>query len=490
MDLDRTLGIYAELAVKVALNVQPGQRVLIIGPLANGGASLEAAPLARQIAAAAYRAGSPLVETIYGDEVQQSLRFKHAPRESFSSFSAWLPNALAEHVGAGHAVLSISANNPDLLQAEPPDLVSALLQSTAREMRPFREQVSRNETNWAVVAAASAGWAEKIFPGVPTSEAVAKLWEAIARMCRLDAPDPLAAWEAHLGNLAARSEYLNSKRYAALKYTGPGTDLTLGLPDGHIWVSGRSASRNGIPFTANLPTEEVFTIAHKDRWTERFVPSKPLSYGSTWIDGFRCSSRTRREHDGRENADTLQRLLDTDEGRGAWGGRVCAAHSPIAQSGLLYYNTLFDENAASHVALGNAYKFTLKGGNDMSDAEFEQVGGNRSGVHVDFMIGSADLDVDGVLASGATEPLMRKGEWAMVEVDSRQSQVDSPESGAQIALSKAGGQAWIRIGALSESTSLKPISSGKMPSAAPRRKRAVTQIYSILAPARIPDCWN
>ncbi len=415
MDLDRKLQIYAELAVKVALNVQPGQRLLIIGPLANGGASLEAAPLARQIAAAAYRAGSPLVETIYGDEVQQSLRFKYAPRESFGSFSAWLPDALAEHVSAGHAVLSISANDPDLLQGESPDLVSALLQATAREMRPFREKVSRNDTNWAVVAAASAGWAEKIFPGLPTAEAMSKLWDAIGRMCRLDTPDPLAAWETHLGNLAARSEYLNSKRYSALKYTGPGTDLMLGLPDGHIWVSGRSASRNGIPFTANLPTEEVFTIAHKDRVDGTVRASKPLSYGSTLIDGFSVTFEHGRvvKMTAEKNADTLQRLLDTDEGARRLGEVALVPHSsPIAQSGLLYYNTLFDENAASHVALGNAYKFTLKGGNDMSDAEFERAGGNRSGVHVDFMIGSADLDVDGVLPNGSQEPLMRKGEWA------------------------------------------------------------------------------
>ena len=149
MDLDRKLQMYAELAVRVALNVQPGQRVMIIGPLANGGASLESAPLAREIAAAAYRAGSPLVETIYGDEGQQPLRFKHAPRDSFGNYSAWLPRALSEHVAAGHAVLSISANDPDLLQGEPPELVSALLQATAREMRPFREQISRNDTNWA-----------------------------------------------------------------------------------------------------------------------------------------------------------------------------------------------------------------------------------------------------------------------------------------------------------------------------------------------------
>jgi aminopeptidase len=415
MDFNRRLQVYAELAVKVALNLQPGQRLLIIGPLANGGTSLDSAPLARQIAAAAYRAGSPLVETLYGDEAQQSIRFKHAPRESFSHFSSWLPNALSGHVAAGHAVLSISANDPDLLRGEPAELVSAVLQATAREMRPFREQLSRNATNWAIVAAASASWAEKIFPGVPTSEAVSQLWDAIARMCRLGAPDPLAAWETHLASLAARSEYLNSKRYAALKYTGPGTDLTLGLPDGHIWVSGRSTSSNGIPFTANLPTEEVFTIAHKDRVDGTVRASKPLSYGSTLIDGFSVTFERGRivKMSADKNPDTLQRLLDTDEGARRLGEVALVPHnSPISQSGLLYYNTLFDENAASHVALGNAYKFTLKGGNDMSDADFERAGGNRSAVHVDFMIGSGELDVDGVLANGTVEPLMRKGEWA------------------------------------------------------------------------------
>jgi aminopeptidase len=415
MDLDRQLHIYAELAVRVALNLQPGQRLMIIGPLANGGASLEAAPLARQIAAAAYRAGSPFVETLYGDEAQQALRFANAPRDSFTNFSAWLPKALSEHVAAGHAVLSISANDPDLLQGQPADLVSAVLQATAREMRPFREQVSRNDTNWAIVAAASAGWAGKIFPGVPTSEAISRLWDAIARMCRLDTPDPLAAWETHLANLSARSDYLNGKRYSALKYTGPGTDLTLGLPEGHIWVSGRSASRNGIPFTANLPTEEVFTIAHKDRVDGTVRASKPLSYGSTLIDGFSVTFERGRivKMSADKNPDTLQRLLDTDEGARRLGEVALVPHSsPISQSGLLFYNTLFDENAASHVALGNAYKFTLKGGNEMTDAEFERAGGNRSGVHVDFMIGSGDLDVDGVLPSGVAEPLMRKGEWA------------------------------------------------------------------------------
>ncbi len=180
-------------------------------------------------------------------------------------------------------------------------------------------------------------------------------------------------------------------------------------------MSGRSVSVNGIPFTANLPTEEVFTIAHRDRVDGTVRASKPLSYGSTLIEGFTMTFERGRvvNMDADRNADTLERLLDTDEGARHLGEVALVPHnSPISQSGLLFYNTLFDENAASHVALGNAYKFTLKGGNEMSDEEFERAGGNRSAVHVDFMIGSGELDVDGVLRSGVTEPLMRNGEWA------------------------------------------------------------------------------
>jgi aminopeptidase len=416
MDFGRKLELYAELAVKVALNLQPGQRLLIIGPLANGGASLEAAPLAHQIAKAAYRAGSPLVETIWGDEELVLVRYKDAPRDSFGAFSAWFPRALEQHVEAGQAIVSLSANDPDLLKSEPPELVSAVQQASSRDMRPFREHISRNQTNWAVVAGATAGWAKKIFPDLAPQEATSKLWDAIWRMSRLDDPDPLAAWEAHLAALAARAGYLNGKRYDALKYSGPGTDLTLGLPLGHVWVSGRTTSRNGIPFTANLPTEEVFSIAQRDRVDGVVRSSKPLSYGGTLIDGFTLwfeKGRVTKVAADR-NVDMLQRLLDTDEGARRLGEVALVPHgSPIAQSGLLFYNTLFDENAASHVALGNAYKFTLNGGNEMNDGAFGRAGGNLSSVHVDFMIGSGELDVDGVRPDGTAEPLMRKGEWAV-----------------------------------------------------------------------------
>ena len=413
-DLDRRLHAYAELAVKVGLNLRAGQRLLVIGPLASGGASLEAAPFIRHIVTSAYHAGAALVEVIWGDEALQLVRFRHAPRDSFGEFSKWLPRALFEHAEAGHAVLSVFANDPDQLKDEPAELVGAVQQAVSQSVRPFRELISKNQTNWTVVAAAGAGWAARVFPQLPREQQVPRLWDAIGTLCRLDRPDPIAAWEAHLKALALRRDHLNGKRYSALKYSGPGTELTIGLPEGHLWVSGRSQSRAGIAFAPNLPTEEVFTMPRADRVDGVVRSSKPLSYGGTVIEHFALRFAAGRvvSVTAERGQAVLQQLVDTDAGAGRLGELALVPHgSPVAQSGLLFYNTLFDENAASHVALGSAYKFTVSGGESMDDEAFERAGGNRSAVHVDFMIGSAELDVDGVLPDGATEPVMRRGEW-------------------------------------------------------------------------------
>jgi aminopeptidase len=413
---DSMLETYAELAVRVALNLQPGQRLLIIGPLMNGGVSLEAAPLVRHLAASAYRAGAELVEAIWGDEEMQLARFRHAGAETFGAFSAWLPKALADHAERGNATLSVYANDPDLLQHESTEHAGALQQATSRSVMEFRDLISRNHTNWAVIAAASDAWAAKVFADAPPGERRQKLWETIARLCRLDRPDPIAAWREHLDALQQRSGRLNASRYSALKFSGPGTDLTVGLPDGHIWVSGASTSRNNIRFVPNLPTEEVFTIADRHRVSGVVRSTKPLNYAGSLIEDFSLTfadGRVVNLNAARGEA-VLRQLVETDESAGRLGEVALVPHnSPIAQSGRLFYNTLFDENAASHVALGTAYKFTLSGADRMSDDEFERAGGNRSAVHVDFMIGSEDLDVDGIgdKDGRAAEPLMRRGNW-------------------------------------------------------------------------------
>jgi len=409
------LDAYADLTVRVALNLQPAQRLLIIGPLMNGGVSLEAAPFARRIAASAYRAGAELVEPIWGDEPLQLERFHHARPETLGQFSAWLPTALAEHARAGHAIVSVYANDPDLLQHEPSERVGALQQAVSRSMTTFREMISRNHTNWAVVAASGAAWAAKVFPEASQETQVDRLWDAIGRLCRLDRPDPVAAWREHLSALSARSAFLNERRYSALKYAGPGTDLMLGLPNGHIWVGGSSANAAGVRFVPNLPTEEVFTIADRGRVDGIVRSTKPLSYAGSLIEDF--SIRFERGHVVALNAArgeaALRQMVETDEAAGRLGEVALVPHSsPIAASGRLFYNTLFDENAASHVALGSAYKFTLEGGEGMTDEEFARAGGNKSAIHVDFMIGSKELDVDGVFDDGRVEPLMRQGEWA------------------------------------------------------------------------------
>jgi aminopeptidase len=413
-DLADTLHAYADLTIRVGLNLQPGQRLIIIGPLANGGVSLEAAPLVRSLAETAYRAGATLVETVWGDEALQLARFTLAPPDAFDATSRWLGPALLEHVQAGDAVLSIYANDPDLLEGHDARRITAVQHATARAVRPFRDLIAQNATNWTIVAAAGAAWARKVFPGCETGVALERLWAAIARLCRLDRPDPIAAWRSHLAALDARKDRLNERRYRALVYRGPGTDLTIGLPDGHVWVSGQSTSRNGILFAANLPTEEVFTIPHKERADGVVTATKPLSYGGTLIENFQLRFSAGRivEATAKGGEEVLRALIATDEGAARLGELALVPHgSPISKSGLLFYSTLFDENAASHLAVGSAYKFTLANGERMSAEEFERAGGNHSATHVDFMIGSGELDVDGIRADGSEEPLMRSGEW-------------------------------------------------------------------------------
>lgn len=406
---EQKLQKYAELTVRVGLNIQPGQRLMIrLAPLAS-------APLVRAITDHAYRAGARLVDVQWRDEDLILSRFKYAPRDSFAETPRYRTDGLVQHLEKGDALLTIHAANPDLLAGQDPELVSTMMQAYQKSLLPASSLIMRDAINWSIVAYPTEAWASKIFPDVSVDEAVEKLWHVIFEVCRIHDDDPIAAWKAHNAKLQAISKYLNEKAYTALKYSAPGTDFTVGLPEGHIWKGAESTSAAGIRFIANLPTEEVFTMPHKNRADGVVTASKPLSYGGRLIENFSLTFKDGKVVDVRaeKGEKVLRDLVEMDDGSGRLGEvALVPFKSPISQSGLLFFNTLFDENAASHLALGRAYKFTMQGGTKLTDDEFAARGGNYSLAHVDFMVGAEQMNVDGITADGKAEPVMRQGEWA------------------------------------------------------------------------------
>jgi aminopeptidase len=405
---------YAETIVRVGLNLRSGQR-LIITLMATRGVPLQFAPLVREVSQAAYAAGARYVEVLWGDEEMLRLRAQHAPRDSFDEYPNHTIDAIMEMLTHGDALLSISGSNPDLLGGLDPEVVGMLQGKHLQVTGKVFELVTTNAINWCVVAAAGEDWAKKIFPDLSTEKAVEKLWTAIFETSRIDQPDPVAAWQKHIDSMKERARYLQSKQFTALHYQGPGTDFTLGLPYGHLWISAQSMAQNGVAFTANMPTEEVFTLPDRSRADGVVTATFPLSYGGTLIEDFQVTFENGRitKVTAKKGETALQKLVDTDEGSHRLGEvALVPASSPIGQRGHLFYNTLFDENASCHIAIGRAYRFTLTGGEELSDEEFVSAGGNVSLNHVDFMIGSPKMDIDGIHKDGTHEPLMRQGEWA------------------------------------------------------------------------------
>ncbi len=407
-NFDQLLAAYANLAVKVGVNIQPGQRLFIRAPI-------EAAAFVRKMTECAYKAGSPLVSVLYNDDQLTLQRFRHAPAGSFETFPEWEADAMIACAKRGDAFIKVAASDPDLLKDQNPDNVSASVRSAQRHMAEYMQYPMSDAIPWLVISMPIPDWATKVFPGMSEAQAVDLLWDAMFKACRADQPDPIAAWKSHIADLKVRSDYLNTKAYDRLHYRGEGTDLMLGLPKGHIWKSGQSVAKSGVTFVANLPTEEVFTMGDRNRADGVVKSSKPLSYSGTVIDNFsiRFENGKAVEAKAERGQTTLQKLIDTDEGSARLGEiALVPHHSPISNSGILYFNTLFDENAASHLALGRAYRFNLEGGKTMSDRDFIAAGGNDSLVHVDFMIGNPTLDIDGITAEGKIEAVMRSGEWA------------------------------------------------------------------------------
>jgi len=404
---DAKIDRLAEVAVKIGLGLAHGQELVITAPL-------EALTLVRRITEHAYRAGATLVTTLFTDDEATLARYQFAPDESFDRAAAWLQDGLAAAYSNGSARLAITGANPALLASQDSAKVSRANVAFSKASRPALERITRHEINWTIVAAATPAWAKLVFPQLPEDRAVAELWDAIFRTTRIDVPDPVANWRAHGAQLQDRVKLLNEACFSALKYKGPGTDLTIGLADDHLWCGGGSTAKNGIFGFPNMPTEEVFTTPHKNHVDGVVKSTKPLSYQGTLIDGIQVEFKAGsiiRASAGKGEA-VLQSMLATDDGARRLGEVALVPHSsPISQSGLLFWNTLFDENAASHIALGQSYSTCLIDGNSFTKEELSKKGANESLIHVDWMIGSGKLDVDGVLASGQSKPLMRQGEW-------------------------------------------------------------------------------
>jgi len=396
-----------EVAVKVGLGLQAGQELVMTAPI-------EALPLVRRITEHAYKAGASLVTTLFSDDEMTLMRFRHAPDGSFDVASSWLYEGMASAFRNGAARLAVAGDNPALLSGQDAGKVARANRARSKAYQPALDLIAGFDINWTIVSYASPAWAKTVFPNEPDSIAVAKLWDAIFAASRVDRLDPIAAWQEHNRALHARTAVLNAKRFAALHFRGPGTDLKVGLADDHEWEGGASTAKNGIVCNPNIPSEEVFTTPHKDRVEGTVRSTKPLSYQGTLIEDIQVRFEAGRivEASARTGEDVLKKVLETDEGAARLGEVAIVPHSsPISASGLLFYNTLYDENAACHIALGQAYAKCIRGGDTMSPDELAEKGANRSLIHIDWMIGSGEVDIDGVAADGSAEPLLRQGEW-------------------------------------------------------------------------------
>ncbi|KAA0942136.1 aminopeptidase [Sporosarcina sp. ANT_H38] len=404
---EKQLSRYAELAVQVGVNIQPNQYLYI-------NASTEAMEFVRLITEKAYDAGARQVFVDWSDDIVSRLRYEKAPTDSFAEFPEWKVMEREQLAEKGAAFMSIVSQSPDLLKGIEQSRIADTQKAAGQALDKYRQYVQSDKISWTVIAVPSKAWAAKVFPELTEEEQVSALWTAIFKAVRTDKQHPIQEWVNHDKNLHAKVDYLNNKRYRKLHYTAPGTDLIVELPEGHLWCGAGSINEKGHTFMANMPTEEVFTVPLKTGVNGYVSSTKPLSYGGNIIDNFKITFKDGRvtEVSAEQGGEVLQRLIDTDEGAKHLGEVALVPHdSPISQSGLLFYNTLFDENASNHFALGSAYSFCLEGGKTMAREDLEKHGLNQSITHVDFMVGSEEMDIDGIKDDGSSEPVFRGGNW-------------------------------------------------------------------------------
>ncbi|XOQ26779.1 MAG: Aminopeptidase [Mitsuokella multacida] len=401
---------YAKLVVRIGVNLQHDQILVINAPI-------ECADFARVIAKEAFAAGAHDVVVSWGDEKLAHLRYAEGKTQLFTEFPEWRRAFYEDYAAQGAAFISIAARDPEIFSDIDPEKLKLANQAAGAALMEYRERLMNNRNTWCVVSVPTKGWAKKVFPELSEEEAVARLWQEIFQTVRVgDGLDTVKAWQEHIDFLHKAADFLNKNDFAKLHYTnGLGTDLTVELPEGHIWAGGAEKSELGIMFAANLPTEEVYTLPKRDGVNGIVYATKPLNFNGSLIENFHLRFKDGKVIDfaAEKGEEILKGLLETDEGS-CYLGEVALVpfDSPISKSGVLFYNTLFDENAACHLALGKAYPTCLKGGDKMDSVTLLQHGVNDSLMHEDFMIGSRDLEIVGTRRDGTTVQVFHQGNFA------------------------------------------------------------------------------
>ncbi len=403
---------YAEFLVKTAVNIQPGQTLLLNLPT-------ECDYFAPLCTAAAFDAGARDVVVHYNNELVSRLRMERAEPDVLTDIKPWLLErymAYAESDG-GACVLSIYAQDPDLYKGISPKKIGDVNTASDNAMKPWRELTMGSRLQWCVASLPTESWAVKVFPDDSPADAVQNLWNAISRICRVDGGNPTAAWEKHVEYGADVLRAVQQLNLASLHFESPnGTDLHVGLADDNLWVGFDNQTTDGVPFLANVPTEEVFTAPHRLQTNGTVYSSLPFVYAGNLIDGMRLEFEDGKvvKHSAEEGEEMLGMLLDSDDGARHIGEvALIPAAGPIYDSGLLFYNTLYDENASCHIALGAGYPSTIEGGGTLSRDALRDKGLNDSLIHEDIMIGTDATDITGTTRDGKKVPVMRGGQWAL-----------------------------------------------------------------------------
>lgn len=406
--LNHKLDQYASLLVETGLNVQKDGRVFIR-------ASSDALPLTRLVTKKAYEKGAKEVRVSISDDELTRLHAEYQSDEEYANVPKWAVEERMFYSDERAGFLSITSSSPELLKGIDSGKLQKMQVASGKAFKTFSERIQSDYHSWCVAGYPSVGWAKLVYPEKSDSEAVEALLDLILYTVRADQENPVEAWENHDKTLHEKVDYLNDKKFKILKYKAPGTDFTMELPEGHIWAGASSLNENGEAFMANMPTEEVFTAPKKTGMNGYVSNTLPLSYGGNLIDDFKLTFEDGKvvDFEAGTGYEILKNILETDEGA-RYLGEVALVpdDSPISNTGILFYNTLFDENASCHIALGSAYAFSVEGGKEMSREQLEEAGLNDSITHVDFMIGSDELNITGISEDGTETEIFKKGNWA------------------------------------------------------------------------------